>query len=201
MDTALIGSFMSPNAGPVDSWLAEMNYRNIGPFEAHVTITEEHIDELHITDNPVETGANISDHAFKLPVRVIIKGGYSDSGSSLTPAVKDECEITYRYMAYFQSTRTPFDINTGKRLYNNMLIQTLTTITSEETENAFIFTAVCREVILVSVTTTSVPPNGGMKDPSTTSPPSSGGPTNPEPVAPPHLPQGDFPPGGGSNYG
>ena len=53
--------------------------RAISSFTADVTISEEHVDELTITDHPVEEGAMISDHAFKNPMRVVITVGYSGS--------------------------------------------------------------------------------------------------------------------------
>ena len=42
-----------------------------------VTIEEQHTDSLTITDQPVETGAAISDHAFKNPAEVTVKVGWS----------------------------------------------------------------------------------------------------------------------------
>jgi hypothetical protein len=45
------------------------------------TIEEIHHDEIMITDQPVETGSNISDHAYKLPSEVVIRFGFSNSPS------------------------------------------------------------------------------------------------------------------------
>lgn len=53
--------------------------RLIGPFVANATVEESHEDELEITDHPVETGAQISDHAYKLPYTVTIRAGWSAS--------------------------------------------------------------------------------------------------------------------------
>src|SRR4051812_9475260 len=53
--------------------------RAIGPFVAHVTIRERHVDELDIVDHPVEQGAQISDHAFKRPPEVTIECAWSNS--------------------------------------------------------------------------------------------------------------------------
>lgn len=55
--------------------------RSIGPLVAQVTISEQHNDELEITDHPVEMGAVISDHAFKRPAELIITCGWSNSPS------------------------------------------------------------------------------------------------------------------------
>lgn len=48
---------------------------------AQATIRETHIDELEVTDHPVQQGASISDHAFKLPAEVTIEIGWSGSPS------------------------------------------------------------------------------------------------------------------------
>lgn len=46
---------------------------------AHATTSETHHDELDITGHPVELGANISDHAVKLPEEVTITCVWSNS--------------------------------------------------------------------------------------------------------------------------
>jgi hypothetical protein len=62
----------------VDSILVKPK-RAIGPFEAHVTIREVHTDEIEITDQPVEQGAAISDHAFRRPSELVIECAWSNS--------------------------------------------------------------------------------------------------------------------------
>ena len=56
---------------------------------AQATIEEHHMDELEITDHPVEQGAMITDHAFKRPAEVTLKLGWSNSpttrGSLINP--------------------------------------------------------------------------------------------------------------------
>jgi hypothetical protein len=45
----------------------------------HAVIDEKHSDRLSITQHPVEIGATISDHAFKLPSRFVIRAVWSNS--------------------------------------------------------------------------------------------------------------------------
>ncbi len=52
---------------------------------AQITIEEVGTDELEITEHPVEQGANISDHAFKLPSEVVIHVAWSDSANNVSP--------------------------------------------------------------------------------------------------------------------
>ena len=49
------------------------------PIEAQATFEERHIDELEVTDHPVQQGAMISDHAFKRPAEVTLHLGWSNS--------------------------------------------------------------------------------------------------------------------------
>lgn len=61
-----------------------ITYENI---QAQITIEETHTDELEITDHPVQQGAAIADHAFKLPAEVVIKMGWSNSPSQSSDMV------------------------------------------------------------------------------------------------------------------
>lgn len=51
-------------------------------FVPQATIEERHMDEMEITEHPVEQGANIADHAFKRPAELVLKCGWSNSPSS-----------------------------------------------------------------------------------------------------------------------
>jgi hypothetical protein len=49
--------------------------RSLGGLYPDVVVEESHDDALEITEHPVEQGASISDHAFKKPQTVTIRGG------------------------------------------------------------------------------------------------------------------------------
>lgn len=152
------------------------------------TFEETHTDELEITDHPVESGAVISDHAFKRPAEVIIRCGWSNSpsrpggffgaaitgGRALEELVSDTLGITavqsvlsgnsveqvkaiYARLLAIQESRVPFDILTGKRAYKSMLLKQLRIDTAKDSENALIVTAHCRQIIIVTTGTVTVP--------------------------------------------
>ncbi|MBC17082.1 MAG: hypothetical protein CL942_08525 [Desulfovibrio sp.] len=129
--------------------------RSIGGLVMDVTVEENHNDDLEITDHPVENGANVTDHAFMQPPTVSITAGVSDSGGTST-GDKRSVEA-YEKLLELQKKREPFDLITGKRVYKNMLIRSLSTTTDKETENALIFTAELREVIMATVQAVSIP--------------------------------------------
>jgi hypothetical protein len=129
--------------------------RSIGGLYPGVVVEESHEDALEITEHPVEQGAAVNDHAFKKPQVVTIRAGVSDSveWGGDRPSVE-----FYEKLLELQQKREPFDIITGKRQYKNMLIATLSVTTDEATENCLLFSAECREVIIVRTQAVSVPP-------------------------------------------
>lgn len=138
--------------------------RAIGPLIADVTVMEQGLDELAITEHPVETGAAITDHAYRRPAQVTIRVGFSNSSPR---ALGNLNYIDFMYQAFLslQESRTPFSVITGKRIYSNMLISRLFQTTDERTENVLDLIVECREVILVSTQTVVVPPAASMKTP------------------------------------
>lgn len=169
--------------------------RSIGEFTAQVTLSEQHSDDLEITQHPVELGAEITDHSFKKPADLVIVAGWSNSPASsstlaallaipgatisgiqslLSGSTKSQVNDIYAKLLALQNKREPFDVYTGKRIYKNMLIKSLSTTTSKETENALIVTVTLRQVLLVSTRTVTVP-----TDPANlSSPPSTQAPVN-----------------------
>jgi hypothetical protein len=140
--------------------------RSIGGIIANVTVEELHLDRLEITDHPVEVGAVISDHAYVRPVSVTIHAGWSNgSGMSETYAVD-----TYNKLLALQQSRQPFLVLTGKRNYNNMLLESLEVRTTQETETSLMIQGNCRQVNIVSTTTTNIGSPSNQSNPSSTNP-------------------------------
>lgn len=148
--------------------------RGIGPFKAQVTIEEVHTDELEITDQPVEMGARISDHAFKRPAEVVIQCAWSDSPSNigvfdgLVGAVTGtiagvgaffggeggtQSRAMYEKLLALQALREPFEVYTGKRAYTNMLVKSIKVTTDKSSESSLMMTCVLRQIIIVTTRT------------------------------------------------
>ena len=142
---------------------------------ADVTIEEECHDELQITEHPVEgTGSGttfISDHAFKRPVELVVRMGFTNSQiSSLLSGgvIGDINSITangisannsvaqYDRLRFVQDNRLLCKIVTGKRTYTNMLLQSLSVVNDVRTENALIATCRWRQIIFVSTSLVQV---------------------------------------------
>lgn len=143
--------------------------RNIGGFIADVTLEEQHEDELHITESPVDQGASVTDHSFKVPAKLTVRVGYSNSSLQ---ALGNPNYVQQVYDAFLrlQAGRDPFSVITGKRSYTNMLIRRLTTVTDDKTENALMMVCEMKEILLTSTQTVTVPPTANMKTPAATAP-------------------------------
>lgn len=141
-------------------------YRAIGGIIANATISERAIDELEVTQHPVETGSNIADHAFQRPSRITINAGWSNS--SLQALGNPNYVVTiYEALQALQQSREPFEVVSGKRVYANMLMTRLYQETDERSENALVAMIDCQQVILASTQTVTVPTADKMKDPQT----------------------------------
>lgn len=124
--------------------------RRYGEIIANVVVDESTNDTLTITKQPVQQGASIADHAYKEPTTFSTTIYFKDNpAKSLSKIYQDLLDL--------QVSRIPFDIVTPKRIYKSMLISSLGNTTDKSTENVLKITASFQEVILVSVSTTTVP--------------------------------------------
>lgn len=145
--------------------------RRIALFAPDVAVEELHIDQMVITDHPVETGASISDHAFMLPPEVELRWGWSNSSSQN----QNWTQIIYRSLLFLQASRIPFFIVTGKRVYTDMMLRGLTVTTDPATENVLMVIASCKKVIIVDTKGQNAPSKDAQQQPQQTSPVENGG--------------------------
>ncbi len=97
----------------------------------------DHDQELTPTQHPVQTGANLVDHAFLRPARVTLEIGMSDvldryaSGSYTSNASKSVS--AFQVLENLQQMRIPLTVQTRLKTYYNMLIQSIRAIDTKET--------------------------------------------------------------------
>lgn len=151
--------------GELSYALIQSSARAIGQIYADVTVEENHRDESVITQHPVEGGATIGDHAFDLPPTVEIRGGFSNSTAGYVGYVQEQ----YQALLALKASKRPFDIYTGKRAYQDMLIRGISVVTDPRTEFVLMFTVVCQHITIVSTQTTG----GGGTDAAPASDPSN----------------------------
>ena len=147
--------------------------RSIADVIPDVAVEEIHSDDLIITDHPVEQGAAISDHAFKKPAEVSLRYGWSDSSAIINTLFGGRTisvQEVYNKLLTLQESREPFDLITGKRAYNNMLIVSLKVETNIMTNDVLYVSAICRQVIIVPTSLTTAAPTEDQATPEVTGP-------------------------------
>jgi hypothetical protein len=164
---------------------------------AQVTIEEQHQDDVQITDHPVEQGANITDHAFELPATLTVRYGWSDSPSAnnllgaatnsvagtkaavqslVTGNQVGQSRDIYEKLLKLKKSRVPFTVYTGKRKYKDMLIRSISVVTDHDHEHSFIATVGLRQVLLATVSVSSVSaPSANQANPQLTAAPVDSG--------------------------
>lgn len=102
-------------------------------FDAVLSL--EHSQRLEKTRHPVQTGADISSHAYLMPARVTLTIGMSDAMQSYATAGNGAQPWTgnpsksvsaYQVLIALQATRQPLTLVTRLRTYTNMLITEIT---------------------------------------------------------------------------
>lgn len=153
----------SPLAEKAASLLLAGKGRTIMGLFADVTIEEKHKDEVEITEHPTDVGSPFSDHAYKIPPEVTMKIGWSESAGRLNGMVGDSIlsETTglvavYETLQLLQDNFVRLIVSTGKRLYTNMLIKSLSCTTDMATENVLMIEITLKKVFIVQTAETTV---------------------------------------------
>lgn len=165
--------------------LPEVNF--FGDLRIDTTIEESYEDTLEVTEHPVEEGAAITDHSFKRPMQLVLRCGWSDSNplaainafnslfSGGSAAGLNYVDGVYSELLALQESRTPFEVSTGLRLYDSMLITSLFVRRDQRTRFALRVEATLQQVIIVSTQTATIPPQASQATPASTAEVVSGG--------------------------
>lgn len=137
--------------------------RSMGGLVFDAVFEETHEADLEVTDNPVETGVVVSDHAFMKPLRVKISAGVSDTPLAVVtddPFASDagRSRRAFELLTELQKRAEPFDLQTGLKLYENIVCTSIRTSQDKDSSGALLFTAELREVIIVYTQVVTYPP-------------------------------------------
>ena len=165
---------------------------NIGGITIDTTIEEMYDDSLEVTEHPVELGAQITDHSYKRPMEILLRCGWSDANSgaaldalaSLTGtnsptsqtgtftggamAASDYIAGIYSQLLQLQEGRQTFSVVTGLRSYDTMLLTRCTVRRDQRTQTTLMVEAYCKQVILVSTSSATLPPQANQATPAST---------------------------------
>lgn len=124
--------------------------KSIGGIELDAVLTETHTNQIRLTKNPVELGADITDHAITEPKRLNIVANVSDTplGTAAFGQIVDlvtglfgtstsqnitRSNAAYNAMLQLMEQREPIEVQTKLKLYENMVITNLTTSQDKNT--------------------------------------------------------------------
>jgi hypothetical protein len=131
--------------------------RLLGNIIPDLVISESTIDSWEVTAHPVQQGASISDHKYRKPISLKLSMMFKAGSTS-------DLSTTYKKLLDLQASTALFDVMTPKRIYNNMQLISLSSTTDQHTENVLSISGELREVIIVSVVVTNVPPRSKHKN-------------------------------------
>jgi hypothetical protein len=148
--------------------------RRIGEFVGMCTIDESGVDELEIAKHPIQDGAQVSDNAYVKSATLSINAQFNDNDAPLAEV--------YTRLRALQAKREVFDVVTGKRLYKNMLMKSLSQTTDKTTENTLSVSFTFEEIIIVQVEVTNVPARAKQSNPAKTGATQNAGAKSAKPV-------------------
>lgn len=143
-------------------------------FAFDTIVREGHTSELEVTENPVETGVVVSDHAFMKPARLEIEGavgdvwlyGQDEIGNPIDDVFASSVSrsaVAFQKLLGLQRSAELFSVQTGLKLYPNMIVASLSADQDAETAAILLFRASLREVIRVSTRKVTFPPRKPQK--------------------------------------
>lgn len=116
--------------------------KSIGGIKLDAVLSESHTNELSVTTNPVELGADTTDHSVIEPKKITITAQVSDTPAGFAAigqiidnvtglfGSSNEQNLTRSIAAYnaivqLQETREPIEVQTKLKLYTNMIITSI----------------------------------------------------------------------------
>lgn len=158
------GQSSTPQYGPSGIAATLPTAQTVYVFDA--VFRAGHEQRLTKTKHPVQTGANISDHAYVEPARVVLELGMSDAMDSFTPGQwtgsPSKSVSAYQIMLAMQFARVPLTLTTRLRTYKNMVIVSLTPEDTVKTIAALRMRVEFEEIF--AATTQTVPASARPQD-------------------------------------
>ena len=123
-------------------------------------IREDHASTLRITEHPVQTGANIVDHAYQIPAHLTLEIGMSDAMDSLvlgqwssepSTYISGKSVSAYKKLKELQKSRLPLIVQTRLERYENMLIENISSPVDNSTVFGLKATITFRQIITAMV--------------------------------------------------
>lgn len=130
---------------------------SIGGLVFDAILKTDHTSKITATSHPVESGANISDHAYTEPAEISIEVGVSDceTGSG-TFGSGSRSLNAFKALLKLQTSRQLITVVTRFKTYTNMLITSVSVPDDYTTMSTFRANIMLREIRIVSTSRVTV---------------------------------------------
>lgn len=127
--------------------------KSLGGIQLDAVLSETHTNEVRLTKNPIELGADITDHAIVEPKKINIIAQVSDTplgvaalgqivdsvtglfGTSTSDNIT-RSNAAYNALVQLMENREPIEVQTKLKLYSNMLITSISTKQDKDSSRA-----------------------------------------------------------------
>jgi hypothetical protein len=139
--------------------------KSIGDIQLDAVISESHVNEVSLTNNPVELGADITDHAVVQPKKLNIVAQVSDTpmglaafgqivdsvtglfGTSTTENIT-RSKAAYKAIVQLQKDREPVEIQTKLEFHDDMIITNVSVQQDKDTSRIVRMSIDLQQVII-----------------------------------------------------
>jgi hypothetical protein len=119
-------------------------------------IRTEHQRRITKTEHPIQTGANVADHAIIEPARVVLEIGMSDAMDSFVPGQwtgnHSKSVNAYQTLVSLAKARQPLTVTTRLETYTNMILTAIEAPDTVETRFGLKATVVFEELFTGTIT-------------------------------------------------
>lgn len=133
---------------------------NIGGYFFDGFLDVTHSSNLEITENQIETGASVVDHAYMKPVTLSMTVLVSDVHQSIVPGQFSEGwrrhTSAWQLLKRLQADRTPLSVFTKLALYDNMLIKSIEAVDTDQTLHSLEAKVTLQEVPVATLKTVKI---------------------------------------------
>lgn len=133
---------------------------NIGGYFFDGFLDVTHSSNLEITENQIETGASVVDHAYMKPVTLSMTVLVSDVHQSIVPGQFSEGwrrhTSAWQLLKRLQADRTPLSVFTKLALYDNMLIKSIDAVDTDQTLHSLKAEVTLQEVPVATLKTVKI---------------------------------------------
>lgn len=141
---------------------------NVGGWFFDAVVNTDYSRELYITENPVETGADLSDFAYLKPVKLVMQIKMSDVATSRIQGQftggKTRSLQAFQVLATLQGNKIPVNVMTRIGGFKNMLVQSISIPDDIKTQNGLMCTVILQEIFVAQTKTVKISANKQVTD-------------------------------------